>query len=70
MKSRCPLWLTALSASLVLFVEERLNALGEIIAHQLERPYGGNLDQRRWRPNPPATPIPTAWRTFAKSRKR
>ena len=70
MKSRSPFCLTSLFASLVLFFEQRLNALGEIIAHQLELPYTGNLNQRKWRSNPPATPVPTAWRAFSRSRKR
>jgi hypothetical protein len=60
MKSRCPLCSTSLSRSVVLFVEQRLNVLEEMIAHPLERPCAGNLEQWKWRPNPSATaPLPT-----------
>ena len=38
MKSRSS-WLTALSASVVLFVGQRLNTVGEVIARELERSY-------------------------------
>lgn len=45
MKSRCSFWLMSLSASLALFVGQRLNAVGEIIALQLERSYPGEASQ-------------------------
>lgn len=48
MKSRYLLWWTSLSASVVLFVGQRLNALGEIIANELEHSYGGLVNNSRW----------------------
>jgi hypothetical protein len=36
-KSSCPLWLTSSSTSVVLLVEQRLNVLGEMIAHPLNK---------------------------------
>ena len=45
MKSRCSFWLMSLSASLALFVGQRLNAVGEIIALLLERSYPGEASQ-------------------------
>ena len=55
MKSRCSFWLMSLFASLILFVRQRLNAVGEIIALQLERSYPGtsghvaSSGRRRWK---------------------
>lgn len=55
MKSRCSFWLMSLSASLALFVGQRLNAVGEIIALQLERSYPGaashiaSPERARWK---------------------
>jgi len=48
-------WFTALSASVILFVGRKLNAVGEIIAQELERSYAGttgreaSLGKKGWR---------------------
>lgn len=48
-------WWTWLSASLGLFVGQRLNAVGEGIAQELERSYAsssdgiGSAERKRWR---------------------
>jgi hypothetical protein len=39
MRSRCSFWWTWLCASLAPFVGQRLSAVGEIIAQELERSY-------------------------------
>jgi hypothetical protein len=44
MKSWYSCWWTSLSASVTFFVGQRLDALGKIIAHDLERSYVGWLD--------------------------
>ena len=66
MKSRCSFWLMSLSASLALFVGQRLNAVGEIIALQLERSYPGAAEHitssegRHWK-SPMAFLRPANW---------
>lgn len=45
MKSRWSFWLMSLSASFALFVRQRLNAVGQIIALQMERSYPGGAGQ-------------------------
>jgi hypothetical protein len=66
MKSRCSFWLMSLSASFALFVRQRLNAVGEIIALQLERSYPGaaghitSSEKRRWK-SPVAFLRPANW---------
>jgi hypothetical protein len=66
MKSRCSFWFTSLSASLALFVGQRLNAVGEIIALQLERSYPGaaghitSSEKKRWK-SPLAILRPANW---------
>jgi hypothetical protein len=55
MRSRSSSWLTSLCASFVRFVGQKLNAVGEIIALQLERSYpdaAGQItspEKRPWR---------------------
>jgi hypothetical protein len=55
MRSRCTFWLMSLSASFALFVGQRLNTVGQIIALQLERSYPGAAGHitspgtRRWK---------------------
>jgi hypothetical protein len=44
MEPRYSSWWTWLTASVTCFVEQRLSALGKIIAHDLERSYAGRLD--------------------------
>ena len=44
MKVRYTLWLTSLSAAVALFLGQRLKALGEVIAAELERSYAGSVD--------------------------
>lgn len=46
MKSRYLVWLMSISASVALFLGQRLSLLGQVMAHQLERPCGGYLDER------------------------
>lgn len=41
MKSGCSYWLRSVSASVGVFLGQRLSALGEIIAYELERLYAG-----------------------------
>jgi hypothetical protein len=66
MKSRCSFWFMSLSASLALFVGQRLNAVGEIIALQLERSYPGaaghitSSEKKRWK-SPLAFFKPANW---------
>ncbi|MGB7602402.1 MAG: hypothetical protein WBM24_19005 [Candidatus Sulfotelmatobacter sp.] len=66
MKSRCSLWLMSLPASVALFVGQRLNAVGEMIALQLERSYPGaaghiaTTGRSRWR-SPVAFLRPANW---------
>jgi hypothetical protein len=55
MRSRCLFWWTGLSASVGLFIGQRLSALGQFIAQELERPYAGATGSgdvfviRRWK---------------------
>jgi len=52
MRSRCSFWWTRLSASVAPFVGQRLNAVGEVIAHELERSYaseGVTSEGKRWK---------------------
>jgi hypothetical protein len=44
MKSRGSFWWTWLSASVPLFIGQRLTAMGEIIARELERSYASATD--------------------------
>lgn len=66
MKSRYSLWLMSWSASLALFVAQRLNAVGEIIALQLERSFPGEVGhlastgRTRWK-SPVAFLRPANW---------
>lgn len=66
MKSRCSFWFMSLSASLALFVGQRLNAVGESIAQQLERSYPGTAghitssEKRHWK-SPVAFLKPANW---------
>lgn len=62
MKSGSSLRFTSLPALLVLFVGQRLHALGKIIAQQLEHPCANCLDEvnSRWkrRATPTVTQLP------------
>jgi hypothetical protein len=55
MRFRCSFWWTWLSASVAPFVGQRLSAVGEIIAQELERSYASPMsgvrssERKRWR---------------------
>jgi hypothetical protein len=54
MRSRCSFWWTWLSASVAPYVGQRLSAVGEIIAQELERSFAGSMssassDGKRWK---------------------
>jgi hypothetical protein len=42
MESRYSFWLMSTCASVLLFVGQRLETLGNVIACEVERPYGGS----------------------------